>query len=170
MDAEREGDRDSIATRLIARKMRQTQLIAPCGINCGVCFAHLRSRNPCPGCRGPDVGKPVTRVRCIMKKCERSGMGGGKFCFRCHEFPCESLLRLDRRYRARYHMSPIDNLRRIDEDGITKFLDSERKQWTCSACGGTVCVHKAICMTCRKHIDPALHQKLFQAREVNEGD
>jgi hypothetical protein len=67
-------------------------------------------------------------------------------------------------------MSPIDNLRRIDHDGITKFLDSERKRWTCPVCGGTVCVHKAVCMTCRKHIDPALHQKLFQVREVNEDD
>ena len=45
-------------------------LIAPCGMNCCVCMAYLREKNKCPGCRGTDVNKPITRVRCKLKTCE----------------------------------------------------------------------------------------------------
>jgi hypothetical protein len=26
-------------------------LVAPCGMNCGICRAYLREKNKCPGCR-----------------------------------------------------------------------------------------------------------------------
>jgi hypothetical protein len=29
----------------------ENALIAPCGMNCGVCMAYLREKNKCPGCR-----------------------------------------------------------------------------------------------------------------------
>ncbi len=29
-------------------------LIAPCGMNCGICLAYLRTKNVCPGCRVND--------------------------------------------------------------------------------------------------------------------
>ena len=45
-------------------------LIAPCGMNCGICMAYLREKNKCPGCRGDDTNKPVTRVGCKIKNCE----------------------------------------------------------------------------------------------------
>jgi hypothetical protein len=39
-------------------------------MNCGICQAYLREKNNCPGCRGDDTNKPITRVRCKIKNCE----------------------------------------------------------------------------------------------------
>ncbi|MBP1928133.1 ribosomal protein S27AE [Methanolinea mesophila] len=123
-------------------------LIAPCGMNCGVCIAHLRERNPCPGCRGPDAGKPVTRTRCKIKTCGTLRERNAKYCFECEQFPCERLQHLDKRYRTKYHASVVENLETIKKSGIRKFLADEKRRWTCSRCGGTVSIHGARCSRC----------------------
>ncbi len=125
-------------------------LIAPCGMNCGLCRAYMRSRNRCPGCRGDDRGKPKTRVECRIKKCEERRWAGGEFCTCCASFPCERLRRMDSRYRTKYGMSMIGNLRCIKADGFVSFLEQERCKWTCPACGATICVHQASCLVCKR--------------------
>lgn len=52
--------------------LRKIALIAPCGMDCAVCIAYVRNTNKCPGCRGDDSGKPVTRVECRIKNCPNS--------------------------------------------------------------------------------------------------
>ncbi len=128
--------------------MLKTQLIAPCGINCALCTAHLRTRNTCPGCRADEADKPATRVRCKMKTCGKSGKKGANFCFRCDEVPCDRLTLLDKRYRAKYHTSPIENLQLIKKVGVRKFLRRDTLRWKCAACGGTVCMHTGCCADC----------------------
>jgi hypothetical protein len=122
---------------------------APCGINCSICTAYLREKNKCPGCRGIDGSKPVTRINCKIKTCPNFEKSKAKFCFNCKDFPCSILEHLDKRYRTKYHVSPIDNLIQIKKSGIRKFLICEKLKWTCS-CGGTVCVHKGYCYSCGK--------------------
>lgn len=128
-------------------------LIAPCGMNCGICAAHLRERNFCPGCRGSDIGKPVTRIRCKIKTCEALRGGKAKYCFECDTFPCANLSHLDNRYRAKYHMSMIENLKTIRRLGIRKFVANEKSRWTCRECGGTICIHKHACYECGAKIE-----------------
>jgi hypothetical protein len=125
-------------------------LIAPCGMNCGICKAYLRERNKCPGCRGDDTNKPVTRLRCKIKTCEFFKNENTKFCFECGNFPCPDLEHLDGRYRKNYNMSMIENLENIKNFGIKKFLRDEDVKWTCSKCGGTICVHEGYCYSCGK--------------------
>lgn len=120
-------------------------LVAPCGMNCGICRAYLREKNKCPGCRGDDANKPVTRVRCKIKNCEFFKREKTNFCFECESFPCENLKHLDNRYKKRYNMSMIENLENIRNLGIKKFLENEDIRWTCSKCGGTICVHNGYC-------------------------
>ena len=112
------------------------QIIAPCGMNCGICRAHLRKNNSCPGCRhiGPD--HPKTRVFCHLRLCDRRK---GAFCSGCDEFPCDRLKRLDSRYRDRYGMSEIQNLECIRDTGLMKFIAEEEARWTSSE--GILCVH-----------------------------
>ena len=124
------------------------RLIAACGINCGVCRAHLRVKDPCPGCRADDRGKPKTRVRCRLKTCEKRSGGRAGYCYACDEFPCADLVRLDNRYRARYGVSPIDNLLRIKNGGIRKFVQSESQKWACPECEATLCMHEPQCLVC----------------------
>ncbi|MEZ5335658.1 MAG: DUF3795 domain-containing protein [Methanolobus sp.] len=128
-------------------------LIAPCGINCSVCMAYLREKNRCPGCRGPDDQKTISRTQCKMKTCETFKDGKSQFCFECDSFPCARLKRLDKRYREKYYTSLIENLRMIQESGISEFLKSEKVKWSCSKCGGTICMHKGYCDSCGEPYD-----------------
>jgi hypothetical protein len=128
--------------------LNKYSIIAPCGMNCGICMAYLREKNKCPGCKGVDNTKPVTRVRCKIKNCTAFGNGNARFCFECGNFPCDKLKHLDKRYRTKYNMSMIENLEYIMDYGIRKFLKNEDVRWTCSRCAGTICVHKGICVEC----------------------
>lgn len=127
--------------------LSKEMLIAPCGMNCGLCMAYLRTKNHCCGCLGPDDGKSPSCVRCIIKNCAKLD---GAYCFDCDEFPCKRLKQLDKRYRTKYHMSMIENLTLIKKSGIQKFLERENKKWTCPECGGTICVHRNNCSSCGK--------------------
>ncbi|MGA2915446.1 MAG: DUF3795 domain-containing protein [Sedimentisphaerales bacterium] len=130
--------------------LNATSLIAACGMNCGVCRAYLREKNKCTGCRGSVTGKPISRIKCKIKTCKVFKNGKAKFCFQCDDFPCDSLKHLDKRYRTKYNMSMIENLENIKKAGIRKFLLNEKARWTCSHCGGTICVHKGFCLNCGK--------------------
>ncbi len=110
-------------------------LIAPCGMNCAICKAYLREHNPCHGCREAEQNKPVTRANCRLRTCTKRI---GNFCD-CAEFPCDRLKHLDHRYRTRYGISEIENLKFIHEHGIGRFLDSERQKWISGK--GILCVH-----------------------------
>jgi hypothetical protein len=55
-------------------------------------MAYLRERNKCPGCRGSDEKKPITRVKCRIKTCRVLN----KFCYKCEKFPCNDLKHLDK--------------------------------------------------------------------------
>ena len=127
---------------------RKSSLIAPCGMNCGICRAYLRRGNKCTGCRGPNDKKPITRIRCKIKTCDVFRNGTSAFCFQCKNFPCGSLEHLDKRYRTKYRMSMIENLENIRNHGIRNFVKSENERWTCLLCGGTICVHNRVCVNC----------------------
>ncbi len=131
-----------------APSLNKVLLIAPCGMNCGLCEAYLRVENKCPGCRGDDTNKPITRTNCKIKNCSVLKEGKTKFCFKCKKFPCDYLEHLDKRYRSKYNMSIINNLVQIEKLGIRKFIENEKRKWTCSKCGGTICVHKGFCLGC----------------------
>jgi hypothetical protein len=128
--------------------LNKISLIAPCGMNCGICMAYLRDKNKCSGCRGVDTDKPITRTKCKIKNCLIFQKGETKFCFDCKKFPCNNLKHLDKRYQTKYNMSMIENLEYIKNFDINKFIRNEKIRWTCSECGGTICVHKGYCYGC----------------------
>jgi len=122
------------------------ELIAPCGMNCGVCIAYLRDKNACSGCRIDVSSKPVTRADCKIKNCALNSV----FCYDCGEYPCKRLKHLDKRYRTKYGMSMIENLDKIKRFGMDQFLENEQEKWRCPVCGGVICVHKGFCLNCEK--------------------
>jgi hypothetical protein len=135
-------------------KMKMEEiLIAPCGMNCALCSGYLAMKNDlkkqgimvsyCAGCR------PRGKNCSFMKKaCERMGKGLVKYCYECAEYPCRRLQHLDKRYRTNYHMSMIENLNYIKENGLQKFLIKEEKKWRCPQCGGAISCHNGICFKC----------------------
>lgn len=117
-------------------------------MNCRLCRAYTRDRKACPGCRGDDSLKSKACVTCRIKTCEKITKGGITYCFGCDRFPCAVLNRLDHRYRTRYAMSMIDNLKNIKAFGIRDFIGNEKKKWACPGCGAIICVHKENCLSC----------------------
>ena len=91
-------------------KSLSEDLIAPCGMNCSICRGYLRDNNKCPGCRGSNINKPVTRTDCKIKNCDELKGNNWNFCIKCKRFPCERMKNLDKRYRTKYNMSMIKNL------------------------------------------------------------
>lgn len=111
------------------------ELIAPCGMNCGVCLHYLRAENKCPGCfTGRKVnGRPI---KCSRRLCSKRR---GRFCYECDEYPCESIKTLDERYRKRYGMSEIENLKFIKKHGLEEFIKEQEKKYVKNGC--VFCVH-----------------------------
>jgi len=131
-----------------SKNFEDITLIAPCGINCGLCRAYLRQKKPCGGCRGGSANKSDSCLNCKIKNCGVLRQNRLEFCFKCSKFPCERIEHLDLRYRTRYHVSPIENLAVVKTRGIQYFLNQEKGRWTCRECGGTICMHKGHCIQC----------------------
>jgi hypothetical protein len=129
-------------------------LIAPCGMNCGICSGYLALKNDvksrgvrmtyCTGCR------PRNKQCAFLKKrCETLLNGQVQYCYECESYPCERLRHIDKRYfLSAFRMSMIENLEYIKEHGIEKFLKKEEKKWKCPECGGVICCHNGICFSC----------------------
>lgn len=62
--------------------------------------------------------------------------------------PCASLEHLDLRYRERYGMSVVENLKTLKAKGMGEFLKSQAEKYTCPNCGDVVCVHDGKCYSC----------------------
>jgi hypothetical protein len=128
-------------------------LIAPCGMNCGVCAGYLALRNDikrkgiripyCAGCR--PRGK---KCAFLKKRCTLLLNGIVQYCFECAGYPCNNLVHLDKRYRTLYRMSMIENLSYIKEKGIELFLEKEKVKWHCPQCSEIVSCHNGICFNC----------------------
>lgn len=124
-------------------------MIAPCGMNCGLCIGHLRKRKPCSGCLGnSDINKPDGCKSCTVVTCEHLSKTESGFCYECPKYPCRRLKTLDKRYSTKYGMSMFENLAFIKENGFENFLKSEEKKWTCSNCGSGLSVHRDNCLIC----------------------
>jgi hypothetical protein len=131
----------------------EENLIAPCGMNCGICVSHLAMKHDlnnkgfgkkyCLGCL--PRGK-----HCVFMEqhCDLLGKGLVRFCHECESFPCRRLKALDKRYRTKYHMSMIENLDFIKEHGIEQFLAREEERWRCPGCGAEICCHNGLCLNC----------------------
>ena len=138
------------------------ELIAPCGMNCGICSGYLATRHDvksqgigmpyCKGCRPRDK-----QCAFLKKRCNLLLNNEVKYCSECSQFPCPSLHRIDQRYRSNYRMSMIQNLEFITQHGIEQFLEREAVKWQCPNCGDVICCHNGVCFNCG--LDSLRHKK-----------
>lgn len=127
----------------------KSTLIAPCGMNCGICLGYLRNENKCLGCREMCKSKPDSCRKCTIVHCKILEKNKMLFCSeKCPKFPCTRLKNLDKRYRIKYKMSMLENLGNIKKIGIKKFIKLEKEKWKCSSCGQVLCVHRNFCLKC----------------------
>ncbi len=129
------------------------ELIAPCGMYCGVCSSFLARKNDvkskgvrapyCAGCRAS-----ARKCAWLKKRCKPLLENKIKYCFECPSYPCVKLSHIDKRYRTLFHMSFIQNLDYVKNNGEEKFLKKIVKEWKCPKCGGAICCHNGVCYSC----------------------
>src|SRR3989337_2572631 len=114
------------------------ELITPCGMNCGVCKAYLAYSRGIPKKRGEVThcsGCLPRNKNCFIKRgCRKLAKHEVKFCYECDDMPCKNLDRVDRRYRTRYNMSMVENLKELKAKGVEKFLKDQQAKYKCRAC------------------------------------
>jgi len=129
------------------------ELIAPCGMNCGVCKSYLAYSRGAPYKKGETyhcTGCLERNKNCsfIKRDCEKTRKGQVRFCYECQEMPCKNLAKIDAHYSARYGMSMVENLKTIQEKGMDAFLKSQEEKYRCPSCGDLVSVHDGKCYKC----------------------
>lgn len=129
------------------------ELIAPCGMNCGVCSRYLAyvnnlKRSQCAGCRPANRKCTYLFAKCSGINSSLSGNANAGFCFECDHYPCRQIDRMDDRYRMNYGMSMKDNLESIRRAGIEKFIKGQNEKYRCQKCGGLISVHNGKCFQC----------------------
>ena len=129
------------------KNLFEAALIAPCGLNCGVCYAYVREKNRCPGCRSEKLSSKYCK-ECVIKNCSKLSADG--LCGSCDTDPCKRLKGLHARYKLKYNTDLFDNIKIIQERGMEEFLRIESEKRKCPTCGGVICVHKKQCITCGK--------------------
>ncbi len=127
-------------------------LIAPCGMNCGICIGFLREKKKCPGCNSDSKNKTTHCIKCIIRNCEYLENSTSGFCYECPKYPCARLRQLDKRYRTKYRMSMIENLDNIKMLGLDEFLDRENSKWTCTNCKARLSAHRENCLECGQQV------------------
>jgi hypothetical protein len=113
-------------------------LVAPCGIDCGVCELNTckdnprltdllvsrgipREKLPCSGCRSMEGRCPVISGTCETYACvsERKL----EFCFECGDFPCSRLSPAADRADVLPHNMKVFNLSTIRRLGVEGFVN-----------------------------------------------
>lgn len=113
-------------------------LVAPCGIDCGICELYTCKDNPdlmnamiergipkdkipCAGCRGVDGNCPVIAEKCKTFTCVAEKEV--EYCHECDEFPCNKLQPSADRSNILPHNMKVFNLCKIANLGVEKFVD-----------------------------------------------
>lgn len=123
-------------------------MLAPCGMNCMVCYKHCCHKTPCTGCLNGDKGKPEHCHKCKIKDCiEEKALS---YCFECTEYPCKLIKNLEKSYNKRYGVSLIENSCFIQMYGLELFMEQQKAKYTCSKCGGIISVHDRDCSECQE--------------------
>ena len=124
-------------------------LFAPCGMNCMVCYVHLKVKKPCNGCLGDDLHKPERCKTCQIKNCAHQK--GHAYCFECADFPCKSIKNLEKSYNQRYNVSLVENSIQVKMKGVAVFQVQELAKWTCKKCSGVISLHDQQCSECHQN-------------------
>jgi hypothetical protein len=112
-------------------------LVAPCGIDCGICELYTCKDNPqllnylvstgipkenlpCAGCRSIEGNCPVIKGKCDTYSCIQQNRID--FCHECNDFPCPKLNPAADRADILPHNTKVFNLCTIKNTGIENFI------------------------------------------------
>lgn len=146
------------------------ELLAPCGLYCGVCSIYIAHRDnnekfkhvllpvyrafaksiddiACTGCLSSGVVFSVCRA-CSIKKCNEEK--GTKGCYQCNDFPCKFINNFPVPVAKEVMMRTIPFWR---ENGTEKFVEEEEKRYICPECGNSLFRGVKKCNKCGLLVD-----------------
>ena len=122
-------------------------MLAPCGLNCMLCYRHL-GKNPCPGCRARVDEPDSYRRKCVMRACT---IERGYFsCADCVDRPCKRVKAFQKRYMDGYGVNLSAIAKAVLRDGAEAFLRADLAAHTCPDCGHLINIHDGICSGCNR--------------------
>ena len=148
------------------------ELLAPCGLYCGVCAVHIADRDnnvkfkerivnvykpytktiedvKCGGCLSDDDENIFGFCRqcpirdCIIKK-------GFEGCYQCDEFPCKYINRFPIPVGKKVILRAVPFWR---EHGTEKWVESELERYRCPECGNPLFRGVKRCNKCKIPVD-----------------
>ncbi|MFW9867086.1 MAG: DUF3795 domain-containing protein [Candidatus Thorarchaeota archaeon] len=139
--------------------MIDNNLAAPCGIYCGACRQYLLWKKDLLKERGFKMGCKGCRIRnknCafIKRDCPSLKKKQIEYCYECEQFPCQNLQKINSQYQERCSVNLIENLKRIEEIGVEKWLQEQNELYKCPECEGEICIHDTECYDCNLIINP----------------
>lgn len=128
--------------------------LAPCGVYCGACPSFNKT---CLGCPSESKSqKRKSKWGCKIRKCCLNEKKLD-FCGNCLEFPCDKINKKlidshpgDCKFKYRHEIP--DNLEKLKELGIEKYMDYQKYRWTCPSCDGIVYFYHYKCGKCGKEL------------------
>ena len=131
----------------------EKDLIAPCGMYCGICDKYLAYSHQLPRKRGK-IGyckgcRPANKnCSFVKKKCVTGKIYVVDFCFECEVFPCDILKKISKKQKERNQYDIVESLYRIQEHGLDWFIEEQVRIHGCDRCGDMICVHNDKCYSC----------------------
>ena len=126
----------------------RVELLAPCGVYCGLCSRYLAAKKPCGGCRGPAAQLAVSCQKCAIRGCVQARGAGG--CLTCASWPCKKLLPLYKNYRRRYQVDLPAFVAHKKTVGKPRALAALQESHRCPACGRLFSLQDGCCLHCLK--------------------
>ena len=120
-------------------------MLAPCGLNCMLCYRHL-DKNPCPGCRARLDDPDSYKRKCVMRACvlER----GYETCADCAQRPCKRVKTFQKRYMDGYGVNLSSIALSVRQAGAKAYLRADLEAHTCPDCGHLIDLHFGRCSGC----------------------
>lgn len=144
----------------------RNELLAPCGLYCGVCAIMMAHRDnnqkfkerlapvygvspeeiSCEGCQS-DLPFKYCRV-CSIKSCVREKDYEG--CHQCDDFPCERIDNFPFPQGKKVIMRAIPQWR---EMGTKNWVEAEEQRYQCPHCGNQLFRGAKRCRSCKEPVD-----------------
>ena len=119
--------------------MKESQY-GPCGIYCGACGA-----DDCGGCRSDRTDQYVEK--CRFRTCTREK--GLNFCYSCADYSCQDIHGF-MNDEWPHHWTMETNLEFIKKNGLEKWLENQKKEWSCQSCAKRIYWYQKECSCGRK--------------------
>jgi hypothetical protein len=146
------------------------ELLAPCGLYCGVCAVYLAHKEnntkfkeriikvyapftqtvediQCTGCLSDGILFGLCQ-QCYIRKCtEKKRIEG---CHQCNEFPCKFITKFPIEVGKKVILRAIPFRR---EHGTERWVEEEEKRYTCPECGNPLFRGAKRCNKCKVPVD-----------------